>query len=65
LWPLLASFIRLVIAIAGGWLALHLTGALGWVFAALAAALVTYGVLLSSAIASGVWFRRPLIRRTS
>ena len=58
LWPLLAGFIRLVIAIAGGWLALHLTGSLGWVFAALAAALVTYGVLLSSAVASGVWFRR-------
>ena len=59
LWPLFAGFIRLVIAIAGGWLALSLTGSLGWVFAALAAALVTYGVLLSSAIASGVWFRRP------
>ena len=57
LWPLVAGFIRLVIAIAGGWLALRLTGSLGWVFAALAAALVGYGVLLSSAVASGVWFR--------
>lgn len=64
LWPLFAGFIRLVIAIAGGWLALRLTGSLSWVFAALAAALVIYGVLLSSAIASGVWFRRPLIGRT-
>jgi putative MATE family efflux protein len=63
LWPLLAGFIRLVVAIAGGWLALRLTGSLGWVFAALAAALVIYGVLLSSAIASGVWFRRGPIGR--
>jgi putative MATE family efflux protein len=63
LWPLFAGFIRLVIAIAGGWLALRLTGSLGWVFAALAAALVTYGVLLSSAIASGVWFKRAPIGR--
>jgi len=58
LWPLVAGFVRLVIAVAGGWLALRLTGSLGWVFAALAAALITYGVLLSSAVASGVWFRR-------
>jgi len=64
LWPLLAGFFRLVIAIAGGWLALRFTGSLGWVFTALAAALVTYGVLLSSAVASGVWFRRAPIRRT-
>jgi putative MATE family efflux protein len=64
LWPLAAGFIRLVIAIAGGWLALRLTGSLGWVFAALAAALVSYGVLLSGAVASGVWFRRAPDRRT-
>ena len=54
LWPLVAGFIRLVVAIAGGWLALRLTGSLGCVFGALAAALVSYGALLSSAVASGV-----------
>jgi len=63
LWPLFAGFMRLTIAVGGGWLALRLTGSLGWVFAALAAALLTYGVLLSSAIASGVWFRRDAIGR--
>ena len=63
LWPLLAGFLRLVIAVGGGWLALRLTGSLGWVFAALAAALVIYGVLLSSAIASGVWFKRAPVGR--
>src|SRR5207237_2945109 len=55
-WPLLGGLLRVVIAIGGGWLALHLTGSLGWVFAALSMALVIYGVTLTTAIASGAWF---------
>jgi putative MATE family efflux protein len=63
-WPLFAGLLRLLIAIGGGWLALRWTGSLGWVFAALSAALVTYGLTLSAAIASGAWFRRwPRLRR--
>lgn len=58
LWPLLAGLLRLVIAVAGGWAALALTGSLTWVFAALALALVAYGVMIVSIIASGAWFRR-------
>jgi putative MATE family efflux protein len=61
-WPLFAGLLRLVIAIGGGWLALRWTGSLGWVFAALSAALVTYGLTLSAAIASGAWFRRFRVR---
>jgi len=57
-WPLFAGLLRLLIAIGGGWLALRWTGSLGWVFAALSAALVIYGLTLSAAIASGAWFRR-------
>ena len=57
-WPLLGGFIRLVIAVGGGWLAWRLTGSLGWVFAALALALVVYGVVVTSAIAAGAWFRK-------
>jgi putative MATE family efflux protein len=57
-WPLLAGFLRLLIAVVGGWAALRLTGSLGWLFAALAAALVVYGLTLVTAIASGVWFRK-------
>ena len=60
LWPLSAGFVRLVIAVGGGWLAFSLVGTADAVFAALAAALVTYGVMLSAAVASGVWFWRPL-----
>ena len=58
LWPLMAGLMRLIIAVGGGWVALRLTGSLGWLFAALALALVTYGLTLSAAVASGAWFRR-------
>jgi putative MATE family efflux protein len=57
-WPLLSGFLRIVIAIGGGWIALRATGSLSWLFAALAAGLVVYGVSLSAAIGSGVWFSR-------
>lgn len=57
LWPLLSGLLRMVIAIGGGWVALRLTGSLPWMFVALSVALALYGVMLSGAIASGVWFR--------
>jgi putative MATE family efflux protein len=57
-WPLAAGLVRLVIAVGGGWVALRLTGSLGWLFAALAVGLVAYGGILSTAIASGAWFGR-------
>ena len=43
----------------GGFLVLRLTGSLPWVFAALSAGLVLYGVLLAGMVASGAWFRPP------
>ncbi|WP_431272827.1 hypothetical protein [Dankookia sp. P2] len=54
---MLAGLLRLVIAVAGGYAALVLTGSLTWVFAALAVALVAYGTLIVAVIASGAWFR--------
>jgi putative MATE family efflux protein len=56
-WPLLAGLLRLLIAIAGGWIALRVTGSMTALFVALAIALVTYGVTITGAVASGVWFR--------
>jgi Na+-driven multidrug efflux pump len=58
LWPLLSGFLRLVLAIGGGWLALRITGSLNWLFAALAFGLIAYGITLIAAIGSGVWFAR-------
>ena len=58
LWPLLTGFLRVIVAIGGGWLALRLTGSLNWLFAALALGLVIYGVVLMAAVRSGAWFRQ-------
>jgi putative MATE family efflux protein len=60
LWPLLANFTRLVIAGAGGYLALRLTGSLTGVFAALAVALCAFGLINAAAIAGGSWFDKPM-----
>jgi putative MATE family efflux protein len=55
LWPLLANMTRLIIAAAGGWLALYLGGGLLEVFLAQAAALVVFGLINAGAIALGAW----------
>jgi hypothetical protein len=39
---------------------MRLTGSLAYLFAALGLALVVYGLTLTAAVASGVWFRRSL-----
>jgi MATE family, multidrug efflux pump len=57
-WPLLSGSLRVLVAIGGGWLALHLTGSLNWLFAALAFGLIVYGVTLAAAVRSGAWFDR-------
>ncbi len=57
-WPLFGGFLRLVVAVGGGWLAWTLTGSLGAVFAVLALALVVYGVTVAGAIATGAWFKK-------
>jgi putative MATE family efflux protein len=56
-WPLSAGFLRMLVAIVGGWLALRLTGSLSWLFAALALGLFLHGAVLLAAIAAGAWFR--------
>jgi putative MATE family efflux protein len=62
LWPLMAGLCRMLIAVGGGALALHLTGSLQWLFGCLALALVLYGLVLAAAVHSGVWFRSNLHR---
>jgi putative MATE family efflux protein len=56
LWPLLANFARLLIASAGGFLALRWTGSLNAVFVALSVALATFGLVNAAAVARGAWF---------
>ncbi len=57
-WPLLAGFLRVVIAIGGGWIALRATGSVQWLFVALGAGMLTYGILVTYAVSSGSWFSR-------
>ena len=56
LWPVLGNIARLVVAVAGGWLALHGGYAIAGVFAAQAAAMGVYGIANAWAIAGGAWF---------
>lgn len=56
LWPVLGNIARLLIAAAGGWLALKSGMGLSGVFSAQAVALVVYGLLITCAIAGGSWF---------
>lgn len=58
-WTLLAGLLRLIVAVGGGWIALQLTGSLGWLFAALALALMAYGLTIFGAVGAGAWFRAP------
>ena len=55
-WPLAAGFMRLIVAAAGGWLAGYgLGGGLPAIFAAMAAALVIFGVTIAVAVKRGAW----------
>ena len=54
-WPLSAGFLRMLVAIGGGWLALRLTNSLAWLFAAIALGLVLQGMTVLTAIMAGAW----------
>jgi MATE family, multidrug efflux pump len=56
LWPLLAGFSRLVLAAAGGWVAIHwLGGGLPALATVMALAFVAFGATLAAAVSAGAW----------
>jgi putative MATE family efflux protein len=56
LWPVLAGFSRLVIASAGGWIAIRwLGGGLPALFGVMALAFVVFGITVMLAVKSGAW----------
>jgi putative MATE family efflux protein len=61
-WPLVAGFLRMFIGLAGGWLVLRATGSLLGLFVALGLGMLTYGVVVTAAVALGSWFRRDAVR---
>ncbi len=56
-WPLLAGFLRMLIAVGGGYLVLRVTGSAAWLFGAVAAGMLLYGIMVTAAVGSGSWFR--------
>src|SRR5262249_31894219 len=65
-WPLSAGFLRMLIAIGGGFIALRLTGSLQWLFVALALRLFLHCAVLCVARASGECLREaPRARNKS
>src|SRR5256886_5537575 len=56
LWPLVAAFVRLILAVGGGWLAISwFGGGLPGLFAAIALAIVAYGCPVVLALRAGAW----------
>ena len=55
LWPVIGNIARLLVAMAGGWVAIRYWNSLAGVFAAQAIALVIYGSLNAWAIHAGAW----------
>lgn len=56
LWPLVAGFVRLGVAVVGGWTAIHWLGfGLPGLFVAIASAIIAYGLVNVLAVKAGAW----------
>jgi Na+-driven multidrug efflux pump len=55
LWPVLANFVRLLIATVGAWFALELGGTMTHVFVAQAIALAAFGLITAGVVARSGW----------
>ena len=62
-WPLFAGFLRMLVGLGGGWMALRVSGALVWLFAAIALGLVLQGMTVVTAIMAGAWGRGRKLTR--
>jgi len=56
-WPVFAGFLRMAIAVLGGWVAWLVSHDLRVVFAMLCMAWIVYGSFMAITIRAGVWFR--------
>jgi putative MATE family efflux protein len=56
MWPLFAGILRLVVATAGGWVAIHwFGGGLATLCAAMGAGLIAFGLTVVAAVRGGAW----------
>jgi Na+-driven multidrug efflux pump len=58
-WAMIIAVLRVIIAAGGGWFAVTRFGGSTGLFAALAVALVVYGIANVVAVAGGAWFTTP------
>jgi putative MATE family efflux protein len=61
-WAMMIAVLRVIIAGGGGWIVVTKFGGSNGLFAALAAAIVVYGLANVAAVASGVWFSTPKLK---
>jgi Na+-driven multidrug efflux pump len=61
-WAMMIAVLRVIIAGGGGWIAVTKFGGSHGLFAALAAAIVVYGLANVAAVARGVWFSTPKLK---
>lgn len=64
-WPLVAATLRVIVAAAGGYAAIHLLPGTAGLFWALGLALAMFGCINAAAIAGGAWFRRAPVVQAS
>ena len=57
-WAMIVALLRVVIAAGGGWFSVIVLGNSNYLFVALAAALVVYGLANAATVAGGAWFKR-------
>lgn len=62
-WPLIAGFLRLLVCVGAGGIALRLTGSLTVFFLTAAVGMSLYGLIILTAVASGSWFDRGHLRK--
>lgn len=62
LWPVLGGLARLLLVAGGGWLALTATNSVAWLYAAVAAGLLTYGTILTTWTVNAPWGRSAGLR---
>ncbi len=57
-WAMMVAILRVLIAAAGGWLAVTMLGGSLSLFVALATAMIAFGVANAAAVAAGAWFKK-------
>jgi Na+-driven multidrug efflux pump len=56
-WPLVAGLIRMSVTLGGGWLVLHTTGSIEWLFAIYSLGMFLYGAVIATSVVAGSWSR--------